>query len=412
MAYKLYDLETKKVAIAVDARFFENEFPNRHTPIMEASTGAVEADFESDNLETPNTSARHAPRAPTTAIPDTVVPPLRPAPTPQATAPRAPPVVAPHPTHPTAHVEPQANVGCATPVPRAPYPPAIRFAQQPTTQHRYNTRLQVNLNPPASAPTLQEDINMEPADTARPTTFRISEPAARARQERAVYPSNGLLARRNQTHETFRRNLTQIHAQGRLMSMTPRPVVAAMTAAPPPTVAPVTQPQPLHVPLVRTPQHEAADVHTYLPVARPSPREQAMVDPPAKSRRTKLGERGTVTAEYTTNTATTAPTLAPANDDHISEELDYNPPNLPALEDHTALAAFDFCGAVHDIDDPAPSSFWEAMQSVKGIYGTHQGGLMWYPYCKDTLHDMGFEETNTDPCVFLRRIDDEVQIIT
>ncbi|RQM29847.1 hypothetical protein B5M09_013424 [Aphanomyces astaci] len=35
-----------------------------------------------------------------------------------------------------------------------------------------------------------------------------------------------------------------------------------------------------------------------------------------------------------------------------------------------------------------------------------------YLYCKDALHDMGFEETNTDPCVFHRRIDDEVQIIT
>ncbi|RLO10620.1 hypothetical protein DYB28_002544, partial [Aphanomyces astaci] len=95
---------------------------------------------------------------------------------------------------------------------------------------------------------------------------------------------------------------------------------------------------------------ETADVHTYLPVARPPPREQLMVDtPPAKSRHTQLGERSTATAENFTNTAAAVPTLAPANDDHLTEEPDYNPSDLPPLEDDDALAAFDFCGAVHGI---------------------------------------------------------------
>ncbi|ETV65137.1 hypothetical protein H257_18063 [Aphanomyces astaci] len=72
-AYKLYDLETKMVVIAVDVRFFENEFPNCHVPIMEASTDAVEADFDRDGLETHDTAARHAPRAPMKAVPETAL---------------------------------------------------------------------------------------------------------------------------------------------------------------------------------------------------------------------------------------------------------------------------------------------------------------------------------------------------
>ncbi|KAF0757855.1 hypothetical protein AaE_004127 [Aphanomyces astaci] len=96
--------------------FFENAFPNRHAPIIEALADDVEADIESDDLETHSTAARHAPQAPTKGVPDIAVPPPSPAPAPQAAAPRVPPAAAPRHKHP--------------PALRALYPPAIRFVQQ------------------------------------------------------------------------------------------------------------------------------------------------------------------------------------------------------------------------------------------------------------------------------------------
>ncbi|ETV81439.1 hypothetical protein H257_05963 [Aphanomyces astaci] len=132
-AYKLYELDTKK-----------NAFPNRHALIIEALADDVEADIESDDLETHSAAARHAPQAPTKGVPDIAVPPPSPAPAPQAAAPRVPPAAAPRHKHPVA-AEPE-------PALRVLYPPAIRFVQQPPTQHRYNTRLQANSNPPPPAP--------------------------------------------------------------------------------------------------------------------------------------------------------------------------------------------------------------------------------------------------------------------
>ncbi|RHZ10183.1 hypothetical protein DYB37_007549 [Aphanomyces astaci] len=67
----------------------------------------------------------------------------------------------------------------------------------------------------------------------------------------------------------------------------------------------------------------------------------------------------------------------------IAPKTRLQPERLPPFEDDDVLAAFDFCVAVHDIDDSIPSSFWGAMKCPDAV--------KWLEACKaewKNLNDM------------------------
>ena len=129
-----------------------------------------------------------------------------------------------------------------------------------------------------------------------------------------------------------------------------------------------------------------------------------------KARLVLLGHRQREGIDYT---ETYAPTV---NAD--SMRLVLAVANEKAMVVHHADATSAYIHA--DLDIPqhlkAPTGIecdgsWHLL-AVRGIYGTHQGALLWFRHGSSVIISIGFQPTLSDPCVFTRMTNTGLQIIT
>jgi len=332
-AYKVWDLERKKCVVTLDVKFIETEFPNPKTdyddePTPQDNNQMVKRGLmgQAGSDRQPNNDDQTTPpRLPTGPAQPAFVTPHQP--TPMCTA---------QPSQPTAHYPPEVDAYGRRRPPQAPaaapqpssqppryVPPPARAQVPPVEAPAYRTRAQLQ----ARAAQAQPPIS--PRDEDGDAPMRDPDAATNSPRRRRYEPTGS---------DTSRRALAAARTDARatLYNEHRARMMAELSE---------------HI-MDQTPEfvrhRPPADIHTELPTARPAYHDQEYVTPPTKTRRTELGDRGVATQEE--HTTTPPPEQRRLNYDVIDED--------------EALHAFDQCYVVseeQDIDDPTPSSFWEAM---------------------------------------------------